>query len=419
MLYTRIAPPHAAAQAPRLAQRVYCTALAMLLVLSEVFSSNLQSTLPGFSAFFRLALTGGAVALLVGKCLFLTDYQSRWQPAAMVLALGIAGALALHGDDRWFILAVLAGIAAKGVDLRSALRTYLAVAVAGLVLVQLLHHLTPLVPFNFYCRNWDYGYGHYNGYGARLFGVFVAWAWLRAPRLRWFDWAGLCALLVYTTLAPGSRGAMGGMVALLVLLALQKLAPRFFAGKLWQALVLALYPIFTAFSLWVGYRFDPTRPELTPVLSPINQLLSGRFEIWHHVFWRVPLVHPTITQPDGSVLFSVLHDNLPPTITLLGGLNPDGDEHHAVDNTYLAMIMNKGVLGAILVAVCVLLLVWRLCRRGCVVESICLCAVLCYLFMENKPFLLAANPLFLLLPVLLTQRGAPLLVLKPPDPAPQ
>ena len=41
-----------------LASRVYCTGLALLLVLSEVFSSNVQDTLPGFSRIMRLGLTG-------------------------------------------------------------------------------------------------------------------------------------------------------------------------------------------------------------------------------------------------------------------------------------------------------------------------------------------------------------------------
>ena len=46
-----------------LAARVYCTGLALLLVLSEVFSSNVQDTLPGFSRIMRLGLTGCAVLL--------------------------------------------------------------------------------------------------------------------------------------------------------------------------------------------------------------------------------------------------------------------------------------------------------------------------------------------------------------------
>ena len=45
-------------------------------------------------------------------------------------------------------------------------------------------------------------------------------------------------------------------------------------------------------------------------------------------------------------------------------------------------------------------------------ESLCLAAMLLYFLMENKPFLLSANPLVLLLPcALLTPRGADLPVL--------
>ena len=50
----------------RLGQRLFCTALAMLLVLSEVFSSNIQATLPAFSHLCRVLLDrrrGGAAAV--------------------------------------------------------------------------------------------------------------------------------------------------------------------------------------------------------------------------------------------------------------------------------------------------------------------------------------------------------------------
>ena len=96
-----------------------------------------------------------------------------------------------YGGDLWFFLAALIGLGAKDVDLETALRVYLATAVAGLVLVQALHFATPLMPYKFYCRNWDFGYGHYNGFGARLVGVFFAWGWLRHDRLRAFDWADI------------------------------------------------------------------------------------------------------------------------------------------------------------------------------------------------------------------------------------
>ena len=295
----------------------------------------------------------------------------------------------VYGGDEWFVLAALTGLAAKDVDLRRLVRVYLAVAAAGLVLVQLLHLLTPLVPFKFYCRNWDYGYGHYNGYGARLVGVFLAWAWLRWPRLRRLDWLGLIALAAYTLLVPVCRGAGGAMLVLLVLFAAQKLLPRFFESRVYHGLVLAIYPVFTVFSIWAGWRFDPLNSELTPILSRINRVLSGRFEIWHNVFWQTPA-------------------------SLLGGVATDGDEHSAIDNMYLALPMNKGILGAVLVAAVFLVLLWRLGRGHHTGELLCMTALLAYLFMENKPFLLSANPMILLLPcVFFVRPGQSLLVLCP------
>ena len=164
-------------------EALFGAALVLLLILSEVFSSNIQSTLPGLSHLARLGLTGGALVLLLAKCVLWTRYDNRAQMALAAAAIGYSGFAAWYGDDVWFLLTVLAGVAAKGVDLRRALRVYLAAAAAGLVVVQLLHYATPLVPFRFYARNWDIGYGHYNGYGARLLGVFFAWGWLRwAPR---------------------------------------------------------------------------------------------------------------------------------------------------------------------------------------------------------------------------------------------
>lgn len=389
------------------AQRLFCAALAMLLLLSEVFSSSIQSTLPTFSHLARLALTGGAIALLVVKGVFLTEYESKTQWAIAAVAVGYAGFAGVYGDDIWFPLAVLVGVGAKGIDLRRALRVYLAVAAAGLVAVQLLHAATDLIPFRYYARNWDFGYGHYNGYGGRLLGVFFAWAWLRWGRMRWWDWAGLAGIIAYTLLVPGCRGAGLAMLILLVLFALQKFFPALFAGRLWRGFVTALYPALTAASLLAGYFFDPENPGRTPLLAAVDRLLSGRFEVWHHVFWARPYTHPA---EDGVAAW--YHGDMPNTLTLFGGLPTDGDVHHAIDNTYLALIMNKGLLGAVAVGVVVTFLAWRLARRGHLGETLCLAAMLLYFLMENKPFLLSADPLVLLLPcALLTPRGKALPVL--------
>ena len=362
------------------AQKIYCAALVLLLILSEVFSSNIQSTLPTFSHLARLALTGGAVVLLGVKIFFLTDYEARWQPILAALVLAYTAFATWYGDDVWFSLAALVGLGAKDVDLKVALRVYLAAAVAGLLAVQLLHFATPLMPYNFYCRNWDFGYGHYNGFGARLAGVAFAWGWLRHDRMRAPDWMGLAALAIFTYKVPGSRGAFGGMAVMLGLFLVQKFFPKLFDNKIWYALVLAVPVGLAVFSLYAGYIYDPVWPYDHMAILLLSIFLSGRFEIWHNVFWGSPL-------------------------TLLGGLPTDGDEHHAIDNTFLAVPMNKGLLGAALVAVFFLLLLWRLAKKHRSTEMICLLALTLYLFMENKPFLLSANPFLLLAPLVFFGSG--------------
>ena len=357
-----------------LAQKAYCAAIVLLLILSEVFSSNIQAALPTFSSLARLALTSGAVALLGVKIFLLTDYEARWQPILAALVLAYTAFATWYGDDVWFFLAALVGLGAKDIDIKAALRVYLAAAVAGLLVVQLLHFATPLMPYNFYCRNWDFGYGHYNGFGARLAGVFFAWGWLRHDRMRAFDWAGLAALAIFTYKVPGSRGAFGGMAVLFGLFLVQKFLPKLFDNKIFYGFSIALPVALAAFSLYAGYVYNPEWPYERMALLLLSIALSGRFEIWHNVFWQAPL-------------------------SLLGGLPTDGDEHHAIDNTFLAVPMNKGIIGAILVAAVFLLLLWRLAKKHRATEVICLVALTLYLFMENKPFLVSANPFLLMLPV--------------------
>ena len=204
--------------------------------------------------------------------------------------------------------------------------------------------------------------------------MFFAWAWLRHDRLRAFDWAGLAALAIFTYKVPGSRGAFGGMAVLFVLFFVQKFLPRLFDSKIFYGLALALPVALAVFSLYAGYVYNPEWPYERMALLLLSIALSGRFEIWHNVFWSAPL-------------------------SLLGGLPTDGDEHHAIDNTFLAVPMNKGLLGAILVAAVFLLLLWRLAKKHHSTEVICLVALTLYLFMENKPFLLSVNPFLLMLPV--------------------
>ena len=357
-----------------LAARVYCAGLALLLVLSEVFSSNIQATLPGFSRLARLGLTGCAVLLLAGKIVLLTKYETRLQRVLVCAVLAYTAFTAWYGGDQWFFLAALVGLGAKDVDLQTALRVYLITAAAGLAFVQLLHFATPLMPYNFYCRDWDFGYGHYNGFGARLVGVFLRGAGCvttgcgHSTGPGWRRWRSS----PQGTRQPRGIRRHGGAVCAVFLCSVSCRGCS--TIRSFYALALALPVALAAFSLYAGYVYNPEWPYERMALLLLSIALSGRFEIWHNVFWSAPL-------------------------SLLGGLPTDGDEHHAIDNTFLAVPMNKGVLGAILVAAVFLLLLWRLAKKHRSTEVICLVALTLYLFMENKPFLLSANPFLLMLPV--------------------
>jgi len=77
--------------------------------------------------------------------------------------------------------------------------------------------------------------------------------------------------------------------------------------------------------------------------------------------------------------------------------------------------MNKGVLGAVVIGVIFLLLMWRLCQNRCTGETLFLTVILVYFLMENKCFLFSADPFILLLPaVLFPAKGKPLPVVCPP-----
>ena len=222
--------------------------------------------------------------------------------------------------------------------------------------------------------------------------------------------SGLAALAAYTLLVPGCRGAGIAMVLLLVLFLLQRALPAFFESRIWHGMALAAAPLALGFSLLAGRLFDPDHPTATPLLDKLNGLLSGRFEIWHHVFWGYPLYHP---EQDGVPGW--YHDAMPKAVTLLGGLATDGDEHHAIDNSFLAIPMNKGVLGAVVIGVIFLLLMWRLCQNRCTGETLFLTVILVYFLMENKCFLFSADPFILLLPAaLFPAKGKPLPVVCPP-----
>ena len=196
------------------------------------------------------------------------------------------------------------------------------------------------MPYKFYCRNWDFRLRPLQrllargssacflpGHGCGMAGC--------APLTGRAGRAGDLHL-------QGSRQPQGRSAAWRCCLCCslsKKFLPRLFDSKIFYGLALALPVALAVFSLYAGYVYNPEWPYERMALLLLSIALSGRFEIWHNVFWSAPL-------------------------SLLGGLPTDGDEHHAIDNTFLAVPMNKGLLGAILVAAVFLLLLWRLAKKS-------------------------------------------------------
>ena len=240
-----------------LASRVYCTGAGA--AVGAVRGVQLQRT--GYAAGFQPHHAAGADRVrraASGRENYPADrVRGPLAEGAYRRCAGLHGVFVVVWRRFVVFLAALIGLGAKDVDWETALRVYLVTAVAGLVLVQLLHFATPLMPYKFYCRNWDFGYGHYNGFGARLVGVFFAWAWLRHDRLHAFDWAGLAALAIFTYKVPGSRGGVrrhGGAVCAVLCAAFAAETVR---QQIFYGLALALPVALAVFSLYAGYVYNP------------------------------------------------------------------------------------------------------------------------------------------------------------------
>ncbi|MGN0984616.1 MAG: hypothetical protein ACI4OI_07210, partial [Gemmiger sp.] len=155
-----------------------------------------------------------------------------------------------------------------------------------------------------------------------------------------------------------------------------RLLPRLFQTKVFGALAVNCHLLALALSLGVSY-FCPLEANdwsTATLWGELNVLSSMRLSIWHTYFWGADF-------------------------SLLGGLPTDTGGKTCIDNAYLAIPMNKGILGAVVVAVLVLWMMYRLWQARRTRDLLCMIALFAYLLMENKPFLFSANPFLLLFPV--------------------
>lgn len=310
------------------------------------------------------------------KILFGTRYTWR--------SLGLAGCLYfiarwvfLNSQNIWWIGLVLAVMAAKDVPLALPLKAFLVSGGASMALVAALNFAGVISPGLVSERMGEYrpayGYGHPNTFGGLLFGLVLAYAMLRAKKLRWGDIALIFAAGVFLLVGPASRSAALACLLLALLLAVYRLRPAIFSGKVWPALLAGLVPLIAAVSYLLPLpliKIGPWNSDFGPYwLARLDALLTNRLSL----SWTAYRMF------DVKIAGQVLLD-WPP-----------------LDNSFVFSLYQFGPVVTVLWALLLGAALYGLAKSGRLPEAFCLAVVLVYSFMEVQGFHLTTNPTALLL----------------------
>lgn len=139
------------------------------------------------------------------KILFGTRYTWRELLAGGALYF-IARWVYFNSQNIWWIGIVVAVLAAKDVPLRRPLQVYFASGCAAMAVVLALHFAGIVAPDltseRMGALRGTYGYGHPNTFGGLVFGLVLAYALLRAQKVRWMDCLLVFAVGVFCWWGP-------------------------------------------------------------------------------------------------------------------------------------------------------------------------------------------------------------------------
>ena len=310
------------------------------------------------------------------KILFGTRYSWR--------SLGFAGCfffiarwVFLNCQNIWWIGLVLAVMAAKDVPLKLPLRAYLCSGGAAMALVVGLHLAGIVAPGLTSERVGEfrstYGYGHPNTFGGLLLGLILAYAMLRAKKMRWGDIALIFAGGVFLFVGPGSRSAALACILLALALAVYRLRPRLFAGRAVPALAASLVPLVAAASYILPLfliKIGPWNNDFGPAwLAKLDALLTNRLSLSWCAIRLIPV------KIAGQVVL-----DWPP-----------------LDNSFIFSLYQLGPIVTLLWAGALAFVLYTLAKHGRTPEALCLAVMLFYAFMEMQSFHFTTNPTVLLL----------------------
>ena len=299
-------------------------------------------------------------------------------------SLGVAGCLYFIGrwtyfnsQNIWWIGIILAVLAAKGTALKKPLRAYLGAGLCGVALTVGLYY-AGLIPAGSGSERvgevrGTFGYGHPNTFGGLVFGLTMAYAMLRAGKMRWRDIAVVAASGVFLWVGPASRSAALCALLLAAVLAVQKLRPRLLAGRavpgLGAAFVAALAAVSFVLPLFL-VKTGPWNNDFGPAwIAAIDNALTNRLSLTWSAYWLL----------DVKIAGQVL-DAWPP-----------------LDNSFAFALYQFGPVVLAILLVLLAAALWGLAKTRRYPEFLCLAVMLVYAYMECQSFHLTTDPAALLL----------------------
>lgn len=355
---------------------LFAAGLALYELDVAVCNSMLHIDRPWVQGTLGTALEWLAFCCFAAKILLGTRYTWRGLGCAGCLYF-IARWVYFNSQNPWWIVIVLAVLAAKDAPLRRAMRAYFVCGAAAMAAVAALQ-AAGIITSEYSGPLWGdprpgFGYGHPNTFGGLFFGLVLAWALLRQSRLRWADIAVVAAAGLFLLLGPQSRSPALSTLLLAVLLAVCKARPRLLAGRgaAWAALLPLAALLAVSFLLPLCIvKIGPWWSDIGPAwLAAVDDALSGRLVM---IFLAYRLLPVKIA---GQVL----------------------QEFPALDNSYVNAVYGFGPVMAALLCVLIAAALWGYARRGRTVCVCCLTAMLVYAFMEAQVFHLSSDPAALLL----------------------
>ena len=308
------------------------------------------------------------------KILLGTKYNGRSMVCAGLLYF-VARWVYFNGQNIWWLGLCVALLAAKDVPLRRVMKAFLACGVPTLALVELLHFAGIIAPDAASERNGSYrlmfGYGHPNTFGGLVFGLVLAYALLRAQKVRWVDCLLVFAVGVFLLVGP-SRSAALCTLALAVGLVFCRLRTGHSVPRWWPGTCAGMVGLTAAVSYLLPLlviKVGPWNNDIGPAwLAKLDSLLTCRISL---TWMAYRLLDVKIA---GQVF------NWP-----------------TVDNSFAFALFQFGPVVAALLGILFAAALLGHAKQGRRVEVCCLFAMLAYAYMEVQPFHLTTNPTALLL----------------------